>query len=315
MTEENKAKEPDVFELFEAGQKEAQAVEPVVEDVKAEEPAPEAEVTAEPAKVEEAPVEPQIDPAEVEAREKGWKPESEFDGDETGKKFVSAQEFLDREQFYDTISKQNRKIKQMEETMANFADHKRRSEQAAYERALKDLSAQKVEAVEEGDVDRVKSLDDEQMQLIQQQTAYAAQEQAQHQAELTEATMEFQKRNPWCRNDAAGEEKAMTVYAQTIGNQLDQQYPHLSIDEGMKIVEEEVKKAFPHRFENANQTKPSAVAPAARKVESKGRHKPSMLDIPEEYRKSCKEFCSMIPGYTEEQYVQDLIDQGVIEND
>ena len=53
-------------------------------------------------------------PVETKAREKGWKPLEEFDGDpET---FVPAKEYVEREPLYKALHKANREIKKMKET-------------------------------------------------------------------------------------------------------------------------------------------------------------------------------------------------------
>lgn len=267
--------------------------------------------------VKEEIAEPQYTEDEKAAMAKGWKPKGSFDEGTEGKSFVSAKEFLDRQKFYDTISSQSKQIRNLESTLAEVHSHIKRTEEAAYKRALEDIARKKTEAVESGDVDMYKTLEAEQAQLAQtQQLAENKRVQETEQRKQQELIDAFKARNPWfdVTGQATGEDLAMTSYSVALSNKLHAQNPHISPEEEIRIVEEEVKKAFPHKYTNANQAAPAAVgtstpAPKTNKV------KRSLDDLPPEYRKVCKQFCSLIPGYTEEQYIEELISQGVIKND
>lgn len=67
------------------------------------------EVPKEQVTSEDKAAEPEMSEAEKKAREKGWRPESEFDNKD-GKEFVSAEEFLRRQPYFDALSKQNKQI-------------------------------------------------------------------------------------------------------------------------------------------------------------------------------------------------------------
>jgi hypothetical protein len=296
----------------------AQALEEGVAEAPAESEKPTVEESSEVEKpVEEtAPVEtPTYSEEEQAAMAKGWKPADSFDEGSEGKSFVSAKEFLDREKFFDTISRQSKQIRNLENTLAQVNEHMARDREMAYKRALEELSAKKEKAVEEGDVDAYRDLEAKHSKMITESATAQQSQEAALKAEQQKVLNEFVNRNPWFNPNGQGEELAMTTYAIGLSNKLHAQNPNIAPQDEMEIVEKEMKKVFPHRYENPNKTKPAAVVPAARSVEKKVDNKITMGDLPKEYQEVCKQFCSLVPGYTEEKYIKDLIDQGVIKND
>src|SRR3990167_4465343 len=100
---------------------------------------------------------------EEKARQKGWKPESEFDGEDAD--FVDAKEFLLREPLLETIRELKKHIKvQREKTdqdMKLISTQFMQVSEQAYKRALADLQAQRDYAISEKDTAAIKQLDTE----------------------------------------------------------------------------------------------------------------------------------------------------------
>ena len=66
--------------------------------------------------------EPQLNEVEQEAYHKGWRPEAEYEGED---RWIPAEEFMDRAPVYEGLSKQNKKLKRMEEMLKQLAERNR----------------------------------------------------------------------------------------------------------------------------------------------------------------------------------------------
>ena len=82
--------------------------------------------------------------AESEARAQGWVPQEDFEGDKS--KWVDAAEFVRRGELFRKIDTQNKELKETKKTLAALKEHYTKVEEAAFNRALSALKAQKVAA-------------------------------------------------------------------------------------------------------------------------------------------------------------------------
>lgn len=197
---------------------------------------------------------PEASPVEDQARDLGWVPKEEYVGDEH--KWLDAGEFVRRQPLFEKIEKQNRELKEIKRTVAQFAQHHAKVRETEYQRALDELKAQKVAAFEEGDAKAIVEIDE------QIATTKAAKDQfvaEQAQAVVQEAQTihpEFaawSSRNPWYTNDPA-----MKAYADTVGRQVAAGGGKTPA-EVLKEVEKQVRENFPTKFKNPNREKPGAV--------------------------------------------------------
>jgi hypothetical protein len=99
------------------------------------------------------------------ARESGWKPLEEWDGDPED--WVDAKEFNRRGEYMDRMKHQSSLIKKLEkklskqgQTLSELAAHHQKVKETEYKRALEELKLQKKEALEYMDHDRVIDIDD-----------------------------------------------------------------------------------------------------------------------------------------------------------
>ncbi len=101
----------------------------------------------------------EIDPVESKAREMGWRPKEEYDGDpET---WVDAKEYLGRKPLYDEIHKTRKQVKKLERLQNEITQYVKKVEEVAYKKAMADLKAQRKEAISEADPDKVEEIDRE----------------------------------------------------------------------------------------------------------------------------------------------------------
>lgn len=194
----------------------------------------------------ETPATPVERPAiEQRAMELGWRPKEEFHGNEDD--FIDAKEFVRRQPLFEKIEAQNRQIKNVTRALEAFKQHYTVVEQAAVERAIATLKAQRKEALSDGDGDRFELLDDE---IKKAETKINELQEIKKQPVVEEEVVRpewqaFQARNPWYNTTGY-----MRKFADEIGINLAQK--GLAPEEVLKQVEQAVRKEFPHKFTNPN---------------------------------------------------------------
>lgn len=213
--------------------------------------------------------EKQYTAVELEAMEQGWRPKDEYQGDPD--RFIEAGEFVRRGELFAKIDHQNKEMKQMRATMENFARHHANVEKAAYDRAIKDLKAQRKAALAEGDVDRFDELDNQIDTVTEERDQFIEKQRSVPQAvpEVNPAFSEWVSKNPWYSKDPL-----LQGAADRFGTQLAKQgVPPLEV---LKQVEKKIKEEFPHKFSNPNRERPSAVeVPTPRGGSQKSRFAPT----------------------------------------
>lgn len=245
------------------------------------------EVKQEPAAKQE-PV--QLTAIEERAAAQGWRPKDEWDGDPD--EWVSAREFVRAGELFKKIDDQNRTIKEFKKTIDELAKHHSKVAQAEYDRALKDLKAQKKEALEIGDADAVIEADERIAVIREAQKTPPIQT-----PEVPTLNPVFEAwlgRNGWYRN-----QPAMKAYADRLGVELG---GTMSPTDILSHIEKEVKKEFAHKFNNPKRDEPSAVEGSTNKG-GKGKNSYSLTD---EERRVMQRFVKTVPGMTEEKYIADL---------
>jgi len=100
--------------------------------------------------------EKQVDTVEDKAREMGWKPQDEYEGDE--EKWVNADIFVARKPLFDKIEQEKRSRISMERQLAEtnkalkeLGEHNKKVAEVAYKRAKAELLAAKKDALREGE--------------------------------------------------------------------------------------------------------------------------------------------------------------------
>jgi len=99
---------------------------------------------------------------EQRARSQGWSSEEEFKADpkNEGKKWRSADEFLERGELFDTIKSLKHELTGIKRDFNNLATHHQKVAKTEYERALATLREQRANAAKEGDTEALVEISD-----------------------------------------------------------------------------------------------------------------------------------------------------------
>lgn len=223
---------------------------------------------------------------ESKARRMGWVPKDEFRGDPA--KWRPADAFVERGEnempiLKERLRHQDKQLADLQATVKQFADYHSKTEQRAYERAVKELKSRQIEAVSTGDTQAFMQIDQAIADL--QKEAAAAPKIAVPDANPEEHPVfkTWVARNQWYATDTK-----MHAYADSIGAFLNQTQPNLVGDDFFSEVTKEVKAKFPDRFENPRRAAPNAVEGASQAPRSGG--KKGYSDLPSEAKVACDRF-------------------------
>ena len=199
------------------------------------------------------------------AREKGWRPKEEYEGDPEG--WVGAEEFVKRQPLFDKIKNQSKKLKELERTVEALAKHYQSNVQQARDRALAELKAERKEAIEMGEADKVELID-ERIQTVKQMPDPVAPPPS-----LAPEIEQFVESNKeWFNKD-----QDMTAFAVSYNEAYLKNHPGdlaKSLDETIKAV----KRAYPDKFANQKRTAPPAVEGGGAPLGSNSKYSVSRLN-------------------------------------
>lgn len=236
------------------------------------------------------------DPYEAKARELGWRPLDDFEGEPEG--FVDAKEFIKRAPLFEKIKHQGKKLRDQERAIQDMADHVRKVEEAAYKRAITDLQREKREAVEQADHDRVQEIDEQIDEVRTQMTPSPTQ------GKIDPAIADWlsDKGNAWYHSD-----KKMKAFANGIHGTL--LADGMGMEESLAEVTKMVKKAFPDKFTNPNRRAAPPVESAS--TVAGGKKTFTYRDLSDEQRKVADRFARM-GIMAKDDYIKQLADNGLI---
>jgi len=250
---------------------------------------PEVEVKAEETTQQEGP-----SAIEQRALEMGWKPLSEFEGDEDD--FIDAKEFVRRKPLFEKIDHQGRELKDVRKALKVLQDHHTKVREAEYKRALQDLREEKKTALREGNEDRLVEIDEE-IAEFKANEAVAAANAAKEVAAPHPNFVAWVNRNTWYKD------AELRVAADQVGTAYAASNPSVNPDEVLAYVEKRIKKMYPERFTNPNKDKPSAVEGASNQPR-KASQKDS-FELDEDERKAMNTFVRS-GIMTKEEYISEL---------
>ena len=189
---------------------------------------------------------------EDRAREQGWRPKEEFEGDAS--KWVSAETFVAKGELIDRIEQLGKKLKDSDKTIAMLKEHHAKVKDAEFKRAVEFLKQQKKQAYESGDVDKILELDDKIAEVRDTQKAQKAQEQVDETPEAHPAFQSWVSENKWYEADSE-----MRADADAFGEAYARNNQDKTPQEVLEYVAKKIKKAYPEKFVNPNRTKPTGV--------------------------------------------------------
>jgi len=212
-------------------------------------------------------------PTEIQkqAIDMGWNPEGV-----QGKRAIGAEEFVDRKQFFDRISKQNREIKELREAIDLMKESDKQARKRQIEDVEKRLRTERKAALEEQDGDKFDEIEEELDKLRTEKTELdKSSAKTEQKDELFEGWV---KNNSWYQDEFEMAQEA---------NQFGQWYAQKNSSSGYtpeefyEAIEKHVRKKFPEHFGiNTRRDKPSPVASAKPgKIVKQDKYKAS--DLPE----------------------------------
>lgn len=237
-----------------------------------------------------------LSPIEEKAISMGWRPKEQFEGDE--EEFIDAKEFVRRQPLFDRIESQNKQLKNVTKALESFKLHYTKVEEAAVQKAINQLKAQRKNALAEGDGDSFELFDDEIKKAEQQLSAIeVAKNKPIVEEEIVHPEWQaFQSRNPWYNTTGY-----MRKFADEIGSELAAK--GVAPVEVLKQVEQAVRKEFPNKFVNPNKENAPTVE------QGRGTNKPASKDsesfMNEQERKVMNDLVRS-GLLTKEKYIADL---------
>lgn len=235
----------------------------------------------------------QIPQVEQEARNQGWVPKEEWQGDP--EKWRPAKEFIDRGELLKKIESSQRELKQTNQALKQLAQHHRQVREVEYQRAINDLKKQRKAALIEQDMERVAELDDE-IDFTKEQASIIPEIHIPEVKEAPAGLVIWEENNKWYKSD-----RAMTAF--TIDLAADLRKQGYQLEDALKIIDKEIRKEFPHKFRNRN-------TPSAASVEGTGRARSGessdSFQLSDDQRRVMRKFIQMGAVKDEKEYVEQL---------
>jgi protein-arginine kinase activator protein McsA len=212
----------------------------------------------------EVPVE-ELNPVEEQARALGWKPKEEFEADpnNAGKKWRTAEDFMDRKSLFDRLDSYNKEVRDLKRGIAALSEHNKKIERLAYEKALRELREERAKAIEEQDLERVEAIRDRMEELKEQHKIAQSTPPAPQSAEQDPRFIQWVENNKWYKTD-----EDMRVFAEGYAIHLWNTGVR-DPETALPMIEKKVKEIFPTKFRNPNKDRASSLEGGQRKESKK----------------------------------------------
>jgi len=199
---------------------------------------------------------------EEQAKEQGWRPKEEFEGDP--EKWRPAKEFVERGELFGKIDSMGKDLKETRKALKMLQEHHSKVKETEYKNALAELKALQKRHLEEGNSDGYLEATELLTDLKTEQKAREI---------VTEQTppppdprfVTWVGENKWYEKD-----REMRDYADTLGAGYAQRNPNLEPEEVLQYVTAQVKNRFKDKFVNPNRSKPNSVEGASAPTAGKG---------------------------------------------
>lgn len=242
------------------------------------------------------------DPYLDEALKSGYDPNYRGPNKKTPEQFVKDGSFFKK---IDSLKKENEEIKRI---LTQQSEHALKVEQAAYEKAIRDLELKKIEAVAQADIEAYQEADIRQRQEHQRFQESQVPAKPTQTQEHSKEVMDFVERNKsWFNNDTP-ENKLMATAADGLCNlvalEAEAKGEKIDINEQLHRVEERIKRLYPEKFVNEAKMKPKSVASSTvSSGESPKTLANRLSSRQKQFIKQAREYGSKL---TEEQYAKQL---------
>jgi tetratricopeptide (TPR) repeat protein len=190
---------------------------------------------------------------EEQAREQGWKPKEEYQGDPS--KWRSAKEFVDRGELFTKIDSLGRELKDTKKALAMLQEHHTKVKETEYKKALEELKNLQKKHLEEGNSDGYLETTELLTDLKAEQKAREVYEKTvPQQPQIDPRFATWLDNNKWYQRD-----EEMRQLADTIGTGYAKMHPNIDPEEVLQYVTNKVKAIYKDKLENPNRTKPNLV--------------------------------------------------------
>ena len=234
------------------------------------------------------------DSYELEAREQGWKPKEEYEGDPD--KWRPAKEFVERGELFGKIDVLGKELKETKKALKLLQEHNSKIKEVEYKRAVDELRALQKKHLEDGNSDGYLETTELLTDLKAEQKAREVVTQQVQPNQVDPRFNDWVSANQWYTKDPE-----MRQYADVIGLGYAQANQGLDPEDVLKYVTAQVKSHFKDKFVNPNRTKPSTVEGAAPNATSKS----DKFELTEDERRTMNTFVRT-GAITREQYIEQV---------
>lgn len=235
--------------------------------------------------------EPVVSTIEDRAKEQGWRPKEEYDGDPT--KWVSAETFVARGELIDRIESLGKELKTTKKAMDMLKEHHKQVKETEFKKAIEYLKAQKRQAYEQGDIDSIIDIDDK----IAEVKSQASKREVLEEESIPPEFDAWTKKNTWYNND-----KELKEIADDLGIAYANRTKKPP-EEVLDYVEKQIKKMYPDKFSNPMRTKTTTVEGSGNKGTTN--KEIESIELSEEERKVMNTFVRA-NIMSKEDYLRDL---------
>ena len=233
------------------------------------------------------------DPYEAEAREQGWKPKDEYEGEPD--KWRPAKEFVERGELFGKIDTMGKELKETRKALKMLQEHHSKVKENEYKRAVDELKSLQKKHLEDGNSDGY-------LETTELLTDLKAEQKAREVVGETSQPQVDPRFNAWVdKNSWYTKDQEMRQYADVIGLGYAQANQGLDPEDVLKYVSAQVKARFKDKFENPNRSRPSAVEGSAQPAVSKDK-----FELSDEERKVMNTFVRMGVYKTKEDYIAEV---------
>lgn len=247
--------------------------------------------------VENQPDQNHVTPAdsyESQAREQGWKPKEEYEGDP--EKWRPAKEFVERGELFGKIDSMGKELKETRKALKMLNEHHAKVKETEYKRAVDELKALQKKHLEEGNSDGY-------LETTELLTDLKAEQKAREVVTETTPAQVDPRFTEWVNaNKWYTASPEMRQYADVVGLGYAQQNPNLDPEDVLQYVAAQVKARFRDKFVNPNRTKPSSVEGANTTSSPK---KESGIELTDDERRVMNTFVRA-NVMTKEEYISQL---------
>ena len=193
----------------------------------------------------------QPDSYEERAREQGWRPKEEWDGEED--KWRPAKEFVERGELLGKIDTLGKDLKETRKALRMLQEHHTKVRETEYKRAVDELKALQKQHLEAGNSDGY-------LETTELLTDLKAEQKAREVVDSSVPKQPDPRFLSWVdQNKWYAQDQQMREYADAIGMGYAQKHPEIDPEDVLKFVASEVKERFKDKFKNPNRNKPSTV--------------------------------------------------------